>query len=122
MEHINSLGFIHGDINNKNIIHTEDGYKIIDYEPDLYQIKNGKKQLMVTLPYTSKYEYVNKLCLTTTDKLGFFYYVRRLSGKFNARDIVRLSKNFAHPDYIGMTEIEFNKLSYLEILTLSLGC
>jgi len=52
LEYLNSIGFIHGDLNRKNIIYSKDGYKIIDYEPDLYQTKDNIKQTISTVKET----------------------------------------------------------------------
>ena len=60
LEFFESINFIHADLNKKNIIYTDNGFKIIDYEPSLVQIKNQKRQLMVTLPYVLKSDLDNQ--------------------------------------------------------------
>ncbi len=43
--------FVHGDINRKNIIYSENKLFLIDFEPSLLQIKDQTKQWMSTRPY-----------------------------------------------------------------------
>ena len=81
LNYLKKIDFVHGDINKKNIIYTKDGFKIIDYEPSLLQIKNNVKQLMITMPYVLKTELDTRCVSTTTDKIGFFYFVLLLNFK-----------------------------------------
>ena len=116
LEYLNSIGFVHGDINRKNIIYTKEGFKIIDYEPSLLQIKNKKRQLMITLPYVDKKELKKEKITSLTDKIGFFYFIVRNLKKISALDIVCLSHTLEHTRYI---KENLNNLNYFEILELA---
>lgn len=116
LDYFESIRFIHGDINKKNIIHTKDGFKIIDYEPSLYQVRNGLKQHMATIPYIANIDReLNKISILT-DKVGFSYFVLRLMGKINTFDVVKISKTYDHQKYIGIEEKKLAQMSYSEIL------
>ncbi len=116
LEYLEKIGFIHGDLNRKNIIYTNTGFKLIDYEPSLLQKINNKDQFMVTRPYISKVDLNNNIITTRTDKISFFYFLLRINGSFKTSDIVKLSKNLSHQKYLNMSEDDFIKLSYREIL------
>jgi len=116
LEYLECLGFVHGDINRKNIVHTTRGYKVIDFEPDLYQRKNKIKQWMVTIPYIAKSDIERKRVTTLTDKIGFAYFILRLTGRFKSKDIVALSRSFNHEYYLGADEAQLRKLSYKDLL------
>nr|WP_275851470.1 hypothetical protein [Sulfurimonas sp. SAG-AH-194-C20] len=116
LEYLEKIGFVHGDINKKNIIYTNTGFKLIDYEPSLLQKINNKKQFMVTRPYISKVDLNNNIITSRTDKISFFYFLLRINGSFKTSDIVRLSKNLSHQKYLNMSEDDFIRLSYREIL------
>ena len=51
LDEVYEEGFIHGDINRKNIIYSEDRLCLIDFEPSLLQVKDRVKQWMSTRPY-----------------------------------------------------------------------
>ncbi|MBD3807756.1 MAG: hypothetical protein IE880_03460, partial [Epsilonproteobacteria bacterium] len=51
LKYFEQIGYVHGDLNKKNILWTNDGFKIIDYEPSILQLVNDQKQLRVTIPY-----------------------------------------------------------------------
>lgn len=116
LEYFNTIGFIHGDLNKKNIIYTNDGFKIIDFEPSLYQVKNEIKQYMITVPYVVKEELTNRNLTTLTDKLGFLYFVLRVQKKMSSFDVVKLSKSFDHEQYLKMKYSDIESMSYREIL------
>ena len=121
LEYFHSVNFVHGDINRKNIIYTSEGFKIIDFEPALYQIKNNRKQLMVTLPYVSKKEAETQNLTSLTDKLGFYYFVLRVNNNLPHSNIIKLGSQLNHYAYIGMSEHEFSKLPYMDILNMALN-
>jgi len=116
LEYLQDIGLVHGDLNRKNILYTDDGYKIIDFEPDLYQLKNGLKQTMITVPYVSNEDKRNNTIKTLTDKVSFCYFLLRISNKFGAKDIVELSKHYNHEKYLGITEQDVKKMSYKKIV------
>lgn len=116
LKYFESIKFIHGDLNKKNIIYTNDGFKIIDYEPSLFQIKNNRQQLMVTIPYVLKADLESKSVTISTDKLGFFYFILRINRYLTDTDIVSLSKNLNHKKYIRINEEELELISYEKLL------
>ncbi len=118
LEYFQDICFVHGDLNKKNIIYTDDGFKIIDYEPSLLQIKNGVEQLMVTIPYVDKSELDNLKITVVTDKIGFFYFILKIYKKFSSMDIVNLSKKLNHDKII---KCDIQNLSYMDILDLALN-
>ena len=68
---LHSIGFVHGDINRKNIIYAENKLWLIDIEPSLKQIKNGFKKWMVTRPYAAPEDLKNKNITEATDIYAF---------------------------------------------------
>ena len=116
LEFFESINFIHADLNKKNIIYTDNGFKIIDYEPSLVQIKNQKRQLMVTLPYVLKSDLDKTQVSTVTDKLAFFYFVLRVNNAFGPKQIVQLSKNFNHNKYLEFDINTIGSVTYEELL------
>jgi len=68
---LHSIGFVHGDINRKNIIYAENKLWLIDIEPSLKQIKNGLKKWMVTRPYVAPEDLKNKNITEATDIYAF---------------------------------------------------
>jgi len=64
---LHSIGFVHGDINRKNIIYAENKLWLVDVEPSFKQIKNGLKQWMVTKPYVVAEDLKNKNITEATD-------------------------------------------------------
>ena len=112
LDYFNSINFIHGDINHKNVIYTPKGFKIIDYEPSLKQIKRKTKKLMVTLPYICKTELKTGNITSLTDKIGFFYLVLRLKGVISTFDIAFLAKNLKHKffDVNELKNMPYNKI------------
>jgi len=120
LEYFRKIGFIHGDLNRKNIIYTKDGFKIIDFEPSLKQLKNGNSQLMVTLPYIFRKNLKQNCLDSCVDKLGFFYFILRTNKKFNTNDIVSLSKDLNHSRFTKLDNNIFCKLNYDDILELAI--
>lgn len=68
---LHSIGFVHGDINKKNIIYAENKLWLIDIEPSLKQIRNGLKKWMVTRPYADPEDLKNKNITEATDIYAF---------------------------------------------------
>ena len=69
-------GFIHGDINRKNIIYSENRLCLVDLEPSLLQIKDRVKQWMSTKPYVCDEDIRNNNISSKTDFLGFCCFVK----------------------------------------------
>ena len=69
-------GFVHGDINRKNIIYSENKLFLIDFEPSLLQLKDQTKQWMSTRPYRHHEDIQNKNITAKSDFLGFSCFVK----------------------------------------------
>ena len=78
LNQITDCGFVHGDLNMKNILFDGKNFSIVDLEPSLYQIKNKMKQLMMTPPYWSFNDIQNNTVSTESDKIGFFCFCCRV--------------------------------------------
>ena len=107
--------FVHGDINRKNIIYSENNLFLIDFEPSLLQIKDQTKQWMSTRPYRHHADIQNNNITAKSDFLGFAcfakwflfnsncpqHYVKECSKiitklKFQSSPFRDLTKLFAH--------------------------
>ena len=73
-------GFIHGDINRKNIIYSDDRLCLIDFEPSLLQVKDRVKQWMSTRPYRYSEDINNNNITIKSDFLGFGCFVKWFLG------------------------------------------
>ncbi len=63
---------VHGDLNRKNILLTEEGYRIVDIEPLLrVPLHNGEFALRTTSPYLAHEDRENWNITKASDKLGF---------------------------------------------------
>ena len=69
-------GFIHGDINRKNIIYSDDRLCLIDFEPSLLQVKDRVKQWMSTRPYRHHEDIQNNNITVKSDFLGFGCFIK----------------------------------------------
>lgn len=116
LDYLERRKFIHGDLNKKNIIYTHDGFKIIDFEPSLYQIKNGVKQLMITIPYVIRSDLDSQKLTMLTDKIGFIYFILRVTKQMKSFDVVRLSKSLNHESYLNIKMNEIKKMSYEKLV------
>ena len=76
LDEVYEEGFIHGDINRKNIIYSEDRLCLIDFEPSLLQIKDRVKQWMSTRPYRHHEDIQNNNITAKTDFLGFGCFIK----------------------------------------------
>ena len=117
LDYLERIGFVHGDLNRKNIIKTIDGYKVIDFEPSLIQFRNGREALVTTPPYYSMSEYSKGRLTSLSDKIGFYYFIIRLLGTFNNKKLSQLLKNRDHSVYLD--EEELKQKSFFEILEYS---
>lgn len=119
LEFFSDIGFVHGDINRRNVRPTRNGFSILDFEPCLKQLDDGRVKTMATVPYISNTDKLKNQISTLTDKLGFFYFVKRVLGTFRPRDIVDLSKSNDHSKYLGFSERDLVDVSYSELLSLA---
>ena len=71
LDKIHAEGFVHGDINRKNIIYSDDRLCLIDFEPSLLQTKDQTKQWMSTRPYRHNEDIKNNTVTVKSDLLGF---------------------------------------------------
>ena len=71
LDKVYEQNFIHGDINRKNIIYSDDRLYLIDFEPSLLQIKDGVAQWMSTKPYRYYKDIQNNNITVNSDFLGF---------------------------------------------------
>ena len=76
LDKLHAEGFVHGDINRKNIIYSDDRLCLIDFEPSLLQIKNHAKQWMSTRPYRHYEDIQNNTVTVKSDFLGFGCFVK----------------------------------------------
>ena len=76
LDEVYADGFVHGDINRKNIIYSEDRLCLIDFEPSLLQIKNRVKQWMSTRPYRHYEDIQNNNITVKSDFLGFGCFIK----------------------------------------------
>ena len=119
LQFFSDIGFVHGDINRRNVRPTRNGFSILDFEPCLKQLDDGRVKTMATVPYISNTDKLKNQISTLTDKLGFFYFVKRVLGTFRPRDIVDLSKSNDHSKYLGFSERDLVDVSYSELLSLA---
>ena len=119
LQFFSDIGFVHGDINRRNVRPTRNGFSILDFEPCLKQLDGGRVKTMATVPYISNADKLRNQISTLTDKLGFFYFVKRVLGTFRPRDIVDLSKSNDHSKYLGFSERDLVDVSYSELLSLA---
>ena len=68
--------FVHGDINRKNIIYSENNLFLIDFEPSLLQIKDQTKQWRSTRPYRHHADIQNNNITAKSDFLGFACFAK----------------------------------------------
>ena len=113
--------FVHGDINQKNIKWTENGFKIIDFEPSLMQLKQNKRCLMVTDPYFSTIDLGSGSLSSLTDKIGFLFFVSKCLNKVTHHQIKVFSKNRNLKDLIGLNERDLLDMGYDELLLQSIN-
>ena len=69
-------GFVHGDINRKNIIYSENKLYLVDFEPSLLQLKDKTKQWMSTRPYRHHEDIQNNNITIKSDFLGFACFTK----------------------------------------------
>ena len=79
------LGFVHGDINRRNIFCDGNGLGLYDFEPYLEVIQNGRFRLQATKPYVCPVDLQNKKISISTDEIGlacflhWFCFDRKIS-------------------------------------------
>ena len=116
LEYFDALGFVHGDLNVKNIKYTAEGFKIIDLEPSLLQIRDGRKQFMITTPYISGIDLKTKKITSRTDKIGVYYFLLKMTGQFTMDEQLKLIAPFRKKNGTPGHPQEIEEMSYREIL------
>lgn len=83
LDSIYNLGFIHGDLNKKNLhIDQNNNIIILDWEPSLSQIINHRFSLMGTQPFIDSQDVLQKKLTIRTDILCFFKIISNSNIKF----------------------------------------
>ena len=126
LDKLHDKGFVHGDINRKNIIYSNDRLRLIDFEPSLLQIKNHAMQWMSTRPYVHHDDMKNNTITIKSDLLGFGCFVNWLLIHSDLKPKLHRSESSIHPqDYaevcselINEHEFEPNSLQKLVELIL----
>jgi hypothetical protein len=109
LDALGKTGFVHGDINRKNIIFDNSKMHLVDLEPSLKQMKEGIIAYMCTVPYISSNDAREKLLSIETDKIGFYFLVRQMLGicekEKSLLKSARLRRNSVDFYFNGMEEI-----------------
>ena len=64
---------VHGDVCRKNLVFDGEQLHLVDWEPALRQLRDGRDTLLYTEPYISLGDIARDTLTTETDKLGFFF-------------------------------------------------
>ena len=121
LDQMHAEGFVHGDVNRKNIIYSDDRLWLIDFEPSLLQIKNHAKQWMSTMPYIHHDDMKSNTITIKSDLLGFGCFVNWLLVHSDLKPKLHRSESSIQPqDYveecselINEHEFEFNSFQKL---------
>ena len=119
LNQITDCGFVHGDLNMKNILFDGKDFSIVDLEPSLFQIKNKMKQLMMTPPYWSFNDIQNNTVSTESDKIGFFCFCCRVfNNKFFIKNRIGLTKKRQKEfvEFLPISENEIVSMKYDDLL------
>jgi len=114
-------GFIHGDINFKNLMFDGTSYRLIDLEPSLRQRRKGRVTLMYTVPYITRDDFFNDSLTQCTDKVGFYFFCRRLLSPIACfLPMSEMRRTMAGQSIVerftGLSEQVFTAMSFTEIL------
>ena len=121
LDELDYNGFVHGDINGRNILFDGNKLNLIDLEPALYQFKKGRKTLLFTQPYISCNDLRNFKLTSETDKIGFYFFLKKFltNMKFgNTFKLMKKRKLFDVDNLYPISEKELVKLKYEEIFKL----
>ena len=99
-------GFVHGDINRRNIFCDGNGLGLDDFEPYLEVIQNGRFRLQATKPYVCPVDLKNKKISRSTDEIGlacflhWFCFDRKISpAKFCQKILLPKERNVNKKKY-----------------------
>ena len=115
LDQLSSTGFVHGDINRKNIIFDGQRIYLIDLEPSLHRMKHGRPVLLYTPPYISLNDLKNNQLSQDTDKIGFYFLVQKtLDQDFRLPNIMDLIRRrvMEKIELLRVKESELTKWSY----------
>lgn len=118
LNELEKTGFIHGDINKKNILLSDSKLYLIDLEPSLKQIKRGVDKLMFTPPYISLNDLRNGQLSVETDKIGFYFFTEKmLKPNFKMKNTMELMNQRRRygTEILPIKEPDFVRLSFSEI-------
>ena len=109
---------VHGDITLKNLIFDGERFQLIDWEPCLFQIRDGREMLLYTEPYISREDRRRGELSFQTDKLGFFFLCIRLFGRrrpFEEPRRVIFERQHSDVEITPVPESELFNLSFSEL-------
>lgn len=78
LQELSLYGFVHGDINAKNLVFDGKSWQLVDLEPSLKQLKRGRAMWMITPPYIARTDFESSQITQATDRVGFYFFCRRL--------------------------------------------
>jgi serine/threonine protein kinase len=119
LDELAKTSFIHGDINRKNVLYCGNRLWLVDLEPALRIIKNGRSTLLFTPPYISLEDLKNKKLTQQSDKIGFYFFARKLiDSSFKLKNISNLMRQRIEQEFefLPIPEAEFVNQSYEDIL------
>lgn len=118
LEEFEKANFVHGDIVFKNIRFDGSTFKIIDFEPCIYQKRNGYKVLLFTPPYISKKDLENNTLTTSSDKIAFFFFIMRIRGILSSELLIHIHKKriLLQENILPISEEYFCSFSYEKII------
>ena len=124
LDNIAAEGFVHGDLNFKNVMYDGEIFRVVDLEPSLRQLKMGKPALMFTAPYIAVDDWQSGRLTLVTDKVGFYFFCRRLISpisNFVPRKTMNMIKEGISSIwfYTGMKENKFARLTFIDIFSLA---
>lgn len=71
LDRLSAAGIVHGDIHRKNLRQSPQRLHLTDWEPDLFQITQGRMGPMVTLPWWHPLDQAQQQVSSLTDLLCF---------------------------------------------------
>jgi serine/threonine protein kinase len=119
LDRMSALGYVHGDLNRKNILFNGNYFKIIDLEPSLEQIEHNKKKFMFTIPYWSLNDMDRKEITTETDKIGFLAFCNWVINKnfFIKNSLEKFRERFKNRiELFSIDEADLIKMNFNDLI------
>ena len=113
---------VHGDVCQKNLLFDGIRLHLIDWEPALRQMRDGRETMLYTEPYLSRRDRREEKLSSQTDKIGFFYLCFRiLYGRYPFDDARRVVWLRQHSDLeiTPIVEYDFLSLNFSQVLHLA---